>query len=85
MTEKRCAMCEELKPLEDYYHYKGRPISYCDPCNKEYHRQQYQRTKGKPKTSKVAGTKLTLDELEELGPQLRGMVLEVAKQKSTKN
>lgn len=38
--EKRCARCKLVKPLGDFYHYRGKAISYCKSCNTEYHKEQ---------------------------------------------
>jgi|SRR5215831_2261779 len=38
--EKRCARCQQVKPLTEFYHYKNQPISYCRPCNSAYHAER---------------------------------------------
>ena len=71
-TTKVCARCHETKPVDEFYHYKGRPISYCRPCNKEYHYEDHHKRK-----TTVQGTVGSVEaDLMSLGPQLRGMVIE---------
>src|ERR1700689_1902561 len=44
---KRCPRCEETKPLDEFFKKRERLArSYCKPCQLEYVREHYRRTKG---------------------------------------
>jgi hypothetical protein len=44
---KRCPRCEETKPLDAFYKKSDRLAgAYCKPCQLEYVREHYRRTKG---------------------------------------
>lgn len=47
---KRCAMCEEFLPLDEFYvidKRTGKRISYCKSCKSEYNRRWYQENREK--------------------------------------
>ncbi len=36
-TEKRCAICKQVYPVEQFYlNARGQRHSYCKPCHREY-------------------------------------------------
>ena len=44
---KRCPRCDETKPLDAFFKKRDRlASSYCKPCQLEYVREHYRRTKG---------------------------------------
>jgi len=65
-----------VKPLDEFYVYKGKPHSYCRKCQSLYNQEHNER-------KKVSG--LTKGEFEELGPKLRGMVVEAQARKNKKH
>lgn len=49
MTDKKCAICREVKPLSDFYLKKsGELDSYCRPCRKEYARRWWLKHRSGP-------------------------------------
>lgn len=44
---KICARCKTEKPLSDFYHQSGRPISYCKPCQYVNQKEWYEKNKEK--------------------------------------
>lgn len=36
---KKCSICEETKPVADYYQQNGKPMKRCRDCHKSYARQ----------------------------------------------
>lgn len=44
---KTCSVCEELKPLTDFYKSRGRPYAHCKTCHREKTRANYDKTKAR--------------------------------------
>lgn len=52
-TEKRCPMCEQVKPIEEFSGKRGN-ISYCKPCRSRYVMEQAKKRKAEKRAAKAA-------------------------------
>ncbi|WP_091067950.1 hypothetical protein [Micromonospora humi] len=55
--KKRCSMCGETKPLDQFAVSRRRTdgrITYCKPCKKVYNEAYYQRTRDRHNPSRAA-------------------------------
>lgn len=40
-NDRKCTICQEIKPISDFYFLKDRPMSFCKECQKEKERKRY--------------------------------------------
>ena len=45
VTERRCTLCGETKPLSQFYFYEGRHLSRCKRCESEKSKARYHNRK----------------------------------------